>query len=339
MTPLEVLRSMLRTASRTLAEAGVTAIIHVSKSPTSDGRLRVKTPTDVLNYEIDLKSKVSANSAATLTGGQPAARVIVTDYISESVAAILRSNRVQYIDTAGNMYLRGPGLLIDIQGRSRRLATDDPKPKALRAFKASGVRVLFSLLCQPESVAEPIRHIAHRSSTSLGTVHQVLGELDEAGYVFSQGHRRLQRLSELLDRWVEAYTLNLWPKLTLGRFDSTDHDWWRSIDPILRAEEAQWGGETAANLLRTSLSPETAVVYATAIPARLIVSGRLRKAQNRGNVEIRRRFWNFDEPHLPITVPTPLVYADLLASTDPRQREAADHLRTNDKLLQRLSNS
>ncbi len=329
---------MLRAATHRLNEAGVTARIEDSKSPSSDGRLRVVAPAGSLDYEIELRSKVSVNSAATLSEGSER-RIIVTEYISDPVAAILQNNRIQYLDAAGNMYLHGPGLLIYARGRPRRPTADDPKPTALRSFQASGVRVLFSLLCDPETVAAPYRQIAHRSSASLGTVQRVLTELDEIGYVYNQGHRRLQRLGELLDRWVEAYTLNLWPKLTLGRFDSTDHDWWRSIDPILRSEEAQWGGETAAHWLRTRLSPERAVVYATAVPSRLIVAGRLRKTQSQGDVEIRRRFWNFDEIHPPITVPTPLVYADLLASADPRQREAADYLRTHDSLLQRLSDN
>jgi hypothetical protein len=330
---------MLRTASRNLDEAGVTTKVEASKSPTTDGRLRVDTPTGLLTYEIELKSRVSTNSAATLVTEQSRRRVIVTEYVSDPVAAILHRSGVHYMDTAGNMYLRGPGLLIDIRGRPRRPTTDDLKPATLRAFRASGVRVLFSLLCEPESVAAPYRQIAHRSSVSLGTVQKVLTELDETGYVYSDGQRRLQRLSELLDRWVEAYTLNLWPKLTLGRFDTTDHDWWRRIDPILRATEAQWGGETAAHRLQTRLSPEKAVIYAATIPSELVIAGRLRKAQDQGDVEIRRRFWNFDEDQPPITVPTPLVYADLLATADPRQREAAEHLRANDKLLRRLSNS
>jgi hypothetical protein len=339
MTAPHAGESLLRTARRLLTEAGVAATIEAPHSPTSDGCLRVTTPTDTLTYEVQLKSKVTINSAAMLSGGDLDRQIIVTGYISEPAARILHKSGVQYIDAAGNMFLRGPGLLIDIRGRRRPAATESTKPKTLRAFRTSGVRVLFSLLCEPESVAAPYRQIAHRSSVSLGTVQQVLTELEANGYIYNNGHRRLQRLNELFDRWVEAYILNLGPKLTLGRFDAADHNWWRSIEPILRTEDAQWGGETAAHRLKTRLSPEKTVIYAAAIPNGLVIAGRLRKAQNEGDVEIRRRFWNFEEDHRPITVPTPLVYADLVASTDPRQREAADQLRTNDDLLRRLSNS
>jgi hypothetical protein len=62
---------------------------------------------------------------------------------------------------------------------------------------------------------------------------------------------------------------------------------------------------------------------------------RFRKADGDGGVEIRQRFW-----HLPtdssLTVPSPLIYGDLIASGDPRLAEAAADLRENDALLQRL---
>ncbi len=88
--------------------------------------------------------------------------------------------------------------------------------------------------------------------------------------------------------------------------------------------------------MNSHLRPGKAVVYASTLPRRLIIGHRLRKSGVDGNVEIRERFWNFPQPSSQLTVPTPLIYADLVASADPRQLEAAAYLRDHDDLLRRL---
>jgi hypothetical protein len=53
------------------------------------------------------------------------------------------------------------------------------------------------------------------------------------------------------------------------------------------------------------------------------VENRLR-ADPRGEIEVLDAFWNFeDEKDLPETVPPLLIYADLLATLDPRNIETA----------------
>lgn len=195
------------------------------------------------------------------------------------------------------------------------------------------------MLCDPLIITAPYRDIANRSGASLGTVQWVVKELERAGYVYSSAHsRQLNRIRDLFNRWVEAYTLDLWPRLTLARLESTDPAWWTKADEALLAEQGQWGGETAAHHLNPHLRPSRAVIYAAEVPQRLVIDHRLRKARDEGNVEIRERFWNFPQP-LSLTVPSPLIYADLIASADPRQLEAAAHLRGHDELLQRLDHS
>jgi hypothetical protein len=140
-------------------------------------------------------------------------------------------------------------------------------------------------------------------------------------------------------RWVEAYAFDLWPRLTLGNFEASDPSWWTKADEAMRATDAQWGGETAAPLLNAHLRPGKAVIYALALPKQLIIDYRLRKSSADGNVEIRKRFWNFPGSRAQLTVPSPLIYADLIASGDPRQLEAAADLREHDELLRRLDHS
>jgi len=245
---------------------------------------------------------------------------------------------MRYVDSVGNMYLQGEGLLLDVRGRRGPTTASPGNPgQALRAFKPSGLKVIFVLLADPHLITAPYREIAQASGVSLGTVHWVLNELEVAGYA-TAAPRQLYRTRHLLDRWVEAYTFDLWPRLILARFDAMDPIWWTRADEALRAADAQWGGETAAHQLDQRLRPERAVVYAPEVPRQLAAEFRFRKTEGDGGVEVRQRFWHFPaDPSL--TVPTPLIYADLAASADPRLAEAARNLRERDALLQRLDRS
>jgi hypothetical protein len=292
-------------------------------------------------YEGQLKSAVSTGTAAAVrpsTRGRP---LVVTSYVPEPVAESLRHQDIHYVDSAGNMFLRGKGLLIDIRGH-RRPATVDlaASDRPLRAFKPSGLRVLFVLLAEPGLVNASYRDIARSSGTSLGTVQLVLKELGDGGYVDpGQSVRSLHRTRELFGRWVEAYAFDLHPRLTLARFDAADPSWWTGADDALRAAHAQWGGETAAHFLDRRLRPARAVVYAPEVPRRIALEYRMQKATGEGNVEIRERFWSLPDARTQATVPTPLVYADLIASGEPRLLEAATKLRERDDLLRRLDHS
>jgi hypothetical protein len=304
-----------------------------------DAVLALETPAGTQQYEVQLKRRVSPSSAAAVTATGDRRPLVVSPYISPSVADIWRRQDVHYVDSAGNMFLRWPGLLVDVRGRPQP-PSGRARALPLRAFQPSGLRILFVLLTEPDSVRRSYRDIAYSTSTSLGTVQWVFRELERVGFLHTGDEgRQLHRVSQLFDRWVEAYGLDLFPRLSLGHFDSTDDRWWVHADEAMRAEGALWGGELAAHLLDSHLRPATATVYATGLPRRLILDHRLRKADDGGNVEVRQRFWTLPPPaHRPI-VPSTLIYADLVASGDPRQLEAAATLREQDELLRRLDGS
>ncbi len=326
---------LLGSALAHLEEVGI-AIADVCRSDGDpyDALLRLSLAGRTYIYEVQLRSKISPASAYVNRPSPGRRSLLVAPHISNKVGEALRTHEVHYVDSVGNMYLRGDGLLLDVRGRRGPTTQPGTPGQPLRAFKQSGLKVVFALLADPDLVAAPYREIAQASGVSVGTVHWVLNELETAGYTTTDP-RRLHRTRHLLERWVEAYTFDLWPRLTLASFDAADPDWWRGADDALRAEDAQWGGETAAHWLNSRLQPKRAIIYAPDIPKKLALDYRFRKAEGEGGVEIRQRFW-----HLPagpsLTVPTPLIYGDLAASGDPRLAEAASDLRKNDALLQRL---
>ena len=75
--------------------------------------------------------------------------------------------------------------------------------------------------------------------------------------------------------------------------------------------------------LARTLKPAAFTIYAREPIAKLVAGLRLRTSAG-GGVEILDTFWNFPpEPNYPDVVPAPLAYADLLATQDGRNVEAA----------------
>jgi hypothetical protein len=110
-------------------------------------------------------------------------------------------------------------------------------------------------------------------------------------------------------------------KLSLGRFQA-EPERLQKADLLLQ-QSALWGGELAAEKLTQYLKPVSFTIYAKEPLAKLVAAGQMRAAED-GNVEILERFWNFDtEKDIPDVVPPVLVYADLLATHDSRNAEAA----------------
>jgi len=192
---------------------------------------------------------------------------------------------------------------------------------------ASGLKILFALLCCPRLVDRPYREISKASNAALGSVQLVITELINSNYVEVQGSsRRLHRSRELFERWVEAYGMTLYPQLRLGQYEADELAPWLEGRLPIRDFDAQWGGEVAAKQIVGYIRPSTVTVYAPGTPARLLAKMRARRSDE-GAIQIRRRFWGDLEDSDSATVPAPLVYADLVASGDPRQIETARRMR------------
>ncbi len=87
------------------------------------------------------------------------------------------------------------------------------------------------------------------------------------------------------------------------------------------------GGEIAAEKLTGYLKPERITIYVDGKPDKLILANRLRPDVN-GEIEILETFWAIEEARQRNDVAPPLlVYADLMATTDPRNIETAKLIR------------
>jgi hypothetical protein len=129
-----------------------------------------------------------------------------------------------------------------------------------------------------------------------------------------------------MQEWVTNYPIKLRPKLNPRRFRAPKTDWWKEVD--ITKYGAQWGAEVAAEKLTGYLRPHALTIYLHKEQGqknltRLVAANKLR-ADPQGDIEILDTFWDFeDEKPMPETVPPLLAYADLIATLDPRNLEAA----------------
>src|SRR5215469_8058924 len=249
----------------------------------------------------------------------PEPPLLVAPFITREVAERCRQLHLPFIDTAGNAYLKGPGLFIYVVGQPRPA---EHREGSFRALNPAGLQIAFALACRPAVLRTTYREIAARARVALGTVGPVLKDLEARAYVrFGKGlDRKLLDPQRMIEEWVTHYPVTLRPKLNPRRFQA-DAERLQATD--LAQQNAYWGGEPAAEKLTRYLKPAQFTIYAREPIARLIAAGRMR-AEPTGNVEILDAFWDFDaDKDFPDVVPPLLAYADLLATRDGRDAEAA----------------
>jgi hypothetical protein len=258
--------------------------------------------------------------------------IVIAPYITQQLAERCREMELCFADTAGNAYVRAPGLHVYVTGKK--------KPQELevldenRPVNAAGLRVIFALLCRPNLLNATYREIAANARVALGTVGQAIRYLETRRYITPQQilgattHRQFLNPQRLLEEWVALYPTLLRPKLNPRRFRAARPNWREGMD--LTPYGAFWGGEVAANRLAHYLQPHTATIYARENPTKLLVDQRM-KADVNGDTEFLDVFWNAERmnenkeqlPAMRDVVPPILIYADLMTTTDGRNIEAA----------------
>jgi hypothetical protein len=269
--------------------------------------------------------------------------LLVAPRVTAELAEKCRELDLQFIDTAGNAYLHGPGLFVLVKGQRFTEGEDIhlAEQQGKRAGTATNLRVFFALLCKPELLNAPYRDIKQAAGVALGTVGWVFFDLNARGYITGgkgKADRVLLERLRLVQEWVTNYPIKLRPKLNPRRFRAPKTDWWKEVD--ITKYGAQWGAEIAAEKLTAYLRSHALTIYLHKEQGqknltRMVAEHKLR-ADPQGDIEILDAFWDFeDEKPMPETVPPLLVYADLIATLDPRNLEAAKliherYLATND---------
>ena len=271
---------------------------------------------------------IKAQYALQGQGEQP---LLVAPRITTETAEKCRELDLQFIDATGNAYLHGPGLYVLVKGQ-RPIEGEElqlPDKEGKRAGTATHLRVVFGLLCKPELLNAPYRNIVQAAGVALGTIGWVFFDLNGRGITTGgkgKGDRVMLERQKLIQEWVTNYPIKLRTKLNPRRFRAQKADWWKDVD--ITRYGAQWGAEPAAEKLTGYLRPQAITIYLHKQQGqknltKLVAENRLRP-DVKGDIEILDAFWDFDDERPMLeTVPPLLAYADLLATLDPRNLEAA----------------
>jgi len=321
-------QSILKTAVTALERTtGIEAHVHpaaTGQDRAADAIVVVQTDRRKYPFRAEVKTVDRFVTPAILKARDKALRepqLLVAPYITREVAERCRQLRLPFIDTAGNAYLEAPGLLVYVAGQARPVE----HRSSYRALNPAGLKLTFALLCRPRLLDENYRTIATNAGVALGTVSSAMKDLAARGFFNLETHPHVRKLLDpgrMLEEWVTHYPVTLRPKLILGRFQAETERLQRAD---IRQQGAFWGGEPAAERLTRYLKPAHFTIYIRGEHlTKLIAAGRMRAAEN-GNVEIVERFWEFEVEgkELPDVVPPILAYADLLATHDGRNAEAA----------------
>lgn len=291
-----------------------------------DATLLLRTPPARVRYGAEIKYRLRPGTLGPLLQRLKALTprpLLIANEITPPVADALRAQGIEFLDTAGNAYLKEPPFLhVFVKGQKGGLPAPEDEPT--RAFKLAGLKVTFALLAQRGFEARPYREIGAAAGVATGAVGVVMAELPRMGFLGEiSGERRILNRGGLIDRWAEGYARTLRPKLLLGRFAADIDDVFRRV--FAQGETCVAGGEAAAAHLTQHLRAITTTLYTEALDAPLIARFRLRPDPH-GKVDVRHRFWRFtgDRPNL---APTLLIYGDLLAIGDDRCLETARILR------------
>jgi len=318
-------RALLEAAHKAFAEQTGLAVELVEKGLEQPAFLKIP---DIDALEVIVDEGGGKNLPAALLYRKwlqtPNRYVVVLPQVTAPKADALRKDEIQFIDTAGNGYINQPPVYLFIKGNKTRNVIEAPATP--RAFKQTGLKVLYALLCKPGLENETYRTIAAKTGVALGMVDWVVKDLQTLGFLLETGSGRNRQLrllkkERLLERWITAYAEQLRPKLLLGRYRGAV-GWWENAN--LKPEEAQWGGEVAAAKMTSYLKPATVTIYVDRNnPAAVLLPNRLVKDPN-GEVELVARFWQPETiaPSGDMVHPL-LVYADLMATGNQRNLETA----------------
>jgi hypothetical protein len=293
-----------------------------------DGTLKIGEFDTAQAFNIEVKPTINEFTLAKLAplnNLNPEANLLITKHATPVLAKKMKDIHIQFIDTAGNAYIKRPPLFIFMYGN--KAIADQPgqnEGATENLFGAAGIRVVFALLCKENLVKGTYREIADVAGVALGTVVGVMKDLTRKNYLIELADRgrTLVQKQELADKWANAYVTKFRAKRLRGRYTATRELFWRDTD--IRAFGAYWGGEVAANKLTNYLKPEVITIYTHQPVDDLVMALKLRK-DDKGAVELREQFWNFTaENENTATVPPLLAYADLLAIGDTRTLEAAE---------------
>jgi hypothetical protein len=313
--------------------AGISGEIFPAVSSDTDASVQLRIGGKKLQYHCEVKNKVDRYSLLLDLIGRPGAMqkaLLVSPPLSQDMANRCRELGLQFMDTAGNVYINdGKGIYIYVAGR--RGNEDMQVPANDATMTPATLKMMFAFLAAPSLLNAPYRDISIQAIVSTGAIGKVFDTLEARRLIATttDGKRMIPSPQLFLNEWASGYANRLKPKLKKFRFAIDDLDKFRNNwNPGFRL--SAWGGEVGATYFTKHLKPEDCTVYMDLndphVLRDMVQQFRLRAAPE-GRIEVVEMFWNssYFDSSFPTVAPH-LIYADLIATQDSRNIAAAQQI-------------
>ncbi len=255
--------------------------------------------------------------------------ILIAEYISKKATEELKERGFNYIDIAGNAFIKHNDLVVFIKGQKK---IKKEKTNQSRAFQEAGLKILFHLLYKPEHLQDSYRKIGETAGVSIGSVSNVMAELEDLNFLLKTKNKRvLKNREELLERWIVEYNAVLRPRILRKKMRFIDNDFqqqWRNIDTQINNGVILWGGEPGGALLTNNLRPEKYTIFTDLDLSEVARFLKLVPSED-GEIEVLQKFWKNDLDNDKIA-PALLIYADLINSGYGRNIETAKQILENE---------
>ncbi|MGC9342566.1 MAG: type IV toxin-antitoxin system AbiEi family antitoxin [Bacteroidales bacterium] len=257
--------------------------------------------------------------------------IMIAKFLATEVAKEFRELGVNYIDAAGNAYINEKEIFIFILGRK---INRPEKTNQSRAFQEVGIKLIFNLLRTPENLQLSYRELSELTEISIGSVSNVMNELEDLNYILRTNNNRILRnTQQLLNRWIVAYNDVLRPRILKKRFKFSNRENlrnWKQLQLQENEETTLWGGEPAAAILTKQLQPEKISIYTKSNWQNIARNLKLIPTDD-WDIEILQMFWKPEIENISDQIAPPLlVYADLISTGIDRNLQIAKIILDNE---------
>ncbi|GJM33628.1 MAG: hypothetical protein DHS20C18_26290 [Saprospiraceae bacterium] len=294
---------------------------HLHESPKNyyDGELKFFYKGLSFDMPFVVKRRVTLTQLPFLQEDLPKEGIIIMEYASKSIKEQLRRLGINYLEISGNAYISYDRIYIFID-TNKRIKLEDTDSNA--AFSKTGLKVIYHLLSNKDSINYSYRKLGEISGVSIDTIGRVYRELVRDKYFVKVSNRKYKIIDydRLFKDWVTLFNKTLRPKLKKRSFRFSNN---QSIQSLLAANfNGKISGELAAEKLSSYNIAEKANIYVKGSFVDLAMKLDLRPDKN-GQITMIEQFWNDSSDNSERIADLPLVYADLISDPKPRNLETA----------------
>jgi hypothetical protein len=190
--------------------------------------------------------------------------LLLAPHVRPQHAEGLQRAEIDYVDLAGNIHLKAPGLFVHVEGRQPPKDTRTAPERPQRAW----IKVVMAMLIRPDLINAPYRTLADQADVALGTIAKCMNDLTLRGLLLERKDgRTIPNRQALVALWVQAYVEGLRPKLKERRLQiraGEKPQIWDRLRAVLADREQTWAltGADAADVRTHFFRAEDTEIYA-----------------------------------------------------------------------------